>query len=62
MRLPMNAAARARPYGAPLTSWAAPVGQPTTSSPSGSATTWATDAGRHRIGRTLPGVPSATVT
>ena len=62
IRLPMKAAARARPYGAPPTSWAAPVGQPTSSSPSGSATTSATDAGRHRIGNTAPGVPSATVT
>ena len=33
MRLPMKAAARARPYGTPPTSWAAPLGQPTISSP-----------------------------
>ena len=51
MRLPMNAAARARRYGVPLTSCSAPVGQPTTSTSGGNAVAARTDAGRHRIGR-----------
>ena len=62
IRFPMNAAARARRYGAPPTSCSAPVGHPTTSTPGGSGTAGPTDAGRHRIGRIAPGVPMATVT